>query len=75
MAIVDLKRLSEITSIPVPTLRAFIKMGMPCYQPMRKIYADTVEFNKWLKISKIEIKKNIQDIDNIVKNAIRMLRE
>lgn len=74
MAIVDLKRLAELNSISVSTLRKFIKIGMPVYRPGRKYYADTSEIKKWLKQHRVEISDNIQHIDIIIKNVMDSLK-
>ena len=49
MKIVDLKGLSEHTSLSIYSHRKHVKMGMPHYRIGRKILVDLDEFEVWLK--------------------------
>ena len=46
--LVDLKNLSKQFSISVPTLRKYLRQGMPHYNLGRKILVDPEEFHQWL---------------------------
>ena len=45
----DLKQLSTVTTIPVPTLREYIKIGLPHYKINRKIRVKPKEFDEWMQ--------------------------
>ena len=49
MKLVDLKALSERTSLSVYTHRKQVKLGMPHYRVGRKILVDPKEFEVWFQ--------------------------
>lgn len=49
MQLVDLKTLAQQTSLSVPTLRKYLRQGMPHLRLERKILVDPKEARQWLE--------------------------
>ena len=48
MQLIDLKTLANQTSLSVPTLRKYLRQGMPHLRLERKILVDPEEARQWL---------------------------
>ena len=49
MRLVDLKTLSEMTSLSIFTHRKYVKMGMPHFRAGRKILVNPDDFYEWFQ--------------------------
>jgi len=49
MQLVDLKTLAKQTSLSVPTLRKYLRQGLPHLRLERKILVDPEEARQWLE--------------------------
>lgn len=70
--LLDLKGLSEFSSLGVPTLRDYLKAGgLPHFRLKGKILVRVSEFNDWLESFRVKTK---QELDNIVDEVMKHLR-
>jgi hypothetical protein len=70
--LLDLKSLSEYSSLGVPTLRDYLRSdGLPHFKLKGKILIRVSEFDKWLE--GFRINRN-QDINNVVNNIMQSLK-
>ena len=74
MNLVDLKTLSERTSLSVFTIRKFIKDGMPHYRVSRKILVDLQDFEKWFQEFKCGSDVKHGDLDFLLDEALNKFR-
>ena len=63
----DLKGLSAYCSLKVPTLRDYLKTGLPYFKLKEKILIKRSEFDRWLEQYRVS---RGQDIDNIVNGVM-----
>jgi hypothetical protein len=66
----DLKTLSEKSTIPVPTLRDFIKDGLPHYKFKRKTRVKPEEFIEWMKRFQKNSVDNQLDFKEFLNNTL-----
>ena len=66
----DLKKLSRYSCLAVPTLRDYLKVGLPHYKLKGKVLVKRSEFDRWMQSFKID---QNQEIDQIVQDAMRGL--
>jgi hypothetical protein len=70
--LLDLKGLSEYSSLGVPTLRDYLRSdGLPHFKLKGKILIRVTEFDRWLE--RFRINRN-QDINNVVNNIMQSLK-
>ena len=75
MKLVDLKELSEHTSLSVYTHRKQVKMGMPHYRVGRKILVDPEEFEAWFQqFKKAGSTPKSDSLAHLVDDAVRKYR-
>lgn len=75
MRLVRLKELAERTSLSVPTLRRFIKKGMPHYRIGRSILVDPDEFDSWMKENFRRVESpQATDLELVVSNVLAKFR-
>ena len=78
MKFLTLKKLSEEKSIPVSTLREFIKADLQCYTNPggRKIRVSPEEFDDWYRenCSRATPVRDNGDIDRIIEDALKTVR-
>lgn len=64
----DLERLSDYSSLPIPTLRDYIRdLALPCYKPKGKLLVKRSEFDKWLsrfRVTQESLGKIVDDVLN-----------
>lgn len=71
--LLDLKRLSEYSSLGIPTLRDYIRSaGLPHFKLKGKILVRTSEFDQWLESFRIDKK---QELDCLVDGIINSLKQ
>jgi len=60
----DLKGLAAYSSLKVPTLREYLKEGMPGFKVKGKVLVKRSEFEKWIEQYRIhqDIKTTVDDI-------------
>jgi len=68
----DLKHLSGYSCLAVPTLRDYLKDGLPHFKLKGKVLVKKSEFDAWLESFRVD--KN-QELDAIVERAINSLSE
>ena len=66
----DLPRLSEYTSMAVPTLRDYIREGkLPCFKVKGKILIKRSEFDLWIEGFRLKRKRDINKVvDGVIKD-------
>ena len=70
--LLDLRGLSEYSSLGVPTLRDYLRSGgLPYFKLKGKILVRLSEFNSWMESFKIEPK---QELDSLVDDVINSLK-
>ena len=70
--LLDLRGLSEYSSLGVPTLRDYLRSGgLPYFKLKGKILVRLSEFNAWMESFKIEPK---QELDLLVDEVINSLK-
>jgi len=70
--LLDLKKLSEYSSLGIPTLRDYLRSnGLPYFKLKGKILVRLSEFNSWLESFRVDTK---QDLDNIVDDVLESLK-
>ena len=70
--LLDLRGLSEYSSLGVPTLRDYLRSGgLPYFKLKGKILVRLSEFNAWMESFKIEPK---QELDLLVDEVISSLK-
>lgn len=67
----DLQGLSAYCSLKVPTLRDYLKRGLPYFRLKGKILIRKSEFDSWLENYRVNKK---QDIKNIVDGVMTSLK-
>jgi hypothetical protein len=67
----DLRGLSQYSSLGVGTLREYLKQGMPHYKLPGKILIKKSEFDRWLEQFKSDERENL---DALVEDAISSLK-
>lgn len=65
MKLIDLKALSEQTSISIGSLRQYLKLGLPHYRVRRKILVNTEEFKTWLQQFKSSAQTDYDSLDEL----------
>lgn len=69
--LLDLKGLSEHSSLGVPTLRDYLRSGgLPYFKLRGKILVRLSEFDQWLESFRVDTK---QDLNNLVDDVISSL--
>lgn len=68
--LLDLKGLSEYSSLGIPTLRDYLRSGgLPYFKLKGKILVRLSEFNQWLESFRIDTKQHLNIIVNgVMKN-------
>ena len=70
--LLDLKGLSEYSSMRVPTIRDYLKSdGLPHFKLKGKILVRVSEFNNWIESFRVDEK---QTINNIVNDVMKSLQ-
>jgi excisionase family DNA binding protein len=70
--LLDLKGLSEHSSLGVPTLRDYLRSGgLPYFKLRGKILIRLSEFDKWLESFRVDTK---QDLNNLVDDVLTDLK-
>jgi excisionase family DNA binding protein len=65
----DLKAFSQFSSIPVPTLRDYIRVeGLPAYKIRGKVLISRDEFESWLGAYRLN-----NDLDGVVTDVLNSL--
>jgi hypothetical protein len=68
----DLRGLSVYSSLPVPTLRDYIKgRALPCFKVKGKILVRKSEFDRWLEGYRMNKNKDVDDIVNDVMKSMK----
>lgn len=67
----DLRGLSDYSALPVPTLRDYLRDGLPHFKPKGKILVRKSEFDAWIEIFRVGRKT---DLDAIANDAISDLK-
>jgi excisionase family DNA binding protein len=68
----DLQKLSEYSSLAVPTLRDYIKRGtLPHYRLLGKIVIKKSEFDGWIQQFRVDKR---DDLEDLVEEAISALK-
>ena len=68
----DLQKLSEYSSLAVPTLRDYIKRGtLPHYKLLGKIVIKKSEFDGWMEQFKVD---KTDELESLVEDAIASLK-
>jgi hypothetical protein len=75
MKYLSLKKLAEEKSIPVSTIRSFIKTGLPHYRPgSKKILVNSDEFDQWFSYNfRVEAGPRSDDIDGLIDEVLDSL--
>ena len=73
MKLLDLKSLSERTSLSVFTYRKYIKLGMPHYRVGRKILIDLHEFESWFQQFKAGATQTSDSVGKLVDETLNKL--
>lgn len=69
----DLKRLSQYSSLGIPTLRDYIRSdALPCFKVKGKILIKQSEFDTWLERYRVN---QSQDLNSIVDEVMDSLKE
>ena len=71
MKLVDLKELSEHTSLSVYTHRKQVKLGMPHYRIGRKILVDPQEFETWFQQFKCSSEQPADNLGLLIDNILK----
>ena len=70
--LLDLKRLSEYSSLGIPTLRDYLRSnGLPYFKLKGKILVRLSEFNNWLESFKVDTKP---DLDTLADDVLKSLK-
>ncbi|WP_054032008.1 hypothetical protein [Desulfatitalea tepidiphila] len=69
MKLIDLKALSDQTSISIGSLRQYLKLGLPHYRVRRKILVNTEEFQAWLQQFKSSTQTDYDNLDEIFEDV------
>lgn len=65
----DLKGLSTYSSLPVPTLRDYMKdCGLPCFKVRGKLLVKRSEFDVWLEGFRVSQEKLEKIVDEVMEN-------
>ena len=72
MKYLTVKKLAEEKSIPVSSIRKFIKTGLPHYRPgAKKILVNPDEFDQWFTDNfRVEAEPGSDEIGQIVEEAL-----
>ena len=70
MKYLTLKKLAKEKSIPISSIRKFIKTGLPHYRPgAKKVFINPDEFDQWFADSfRVEAEPGSDDIGQIVED-------
>jgi hypothetical protein len=68
----DLKSLSSYSCLAVPTLRDYMREGLPYFKLKGKVLVKRSEFDEWIECFRVN--KN-QELNEIVERAINSLSE
>ena len=66
----DLRSLSGYASLAVPTLRDYLRDGLPHFKVKGKILVRKSEFDSWLEV-KFRVRNNLDDIVNDVLESMK----
>jgi hypothetical protein len=70
--LLDLKGLSEYSSLGIPTLRDYLRSnGLPHYKLKGKILVRLAEFNNWLESFRVDTKP---ELNNLVDDVLKSLK-
>ena len=70
--LLDLKGLSEYSSLGIPTLRDYLRSnGLPHYKLKGKILVRLAEFNNWLESLRVDTKP---ELNNLVDDVLKSLK-
>jgi len=70
--LLDLKGLSEYSSLGIPTLRDYLRSnGLPHYKLKGKILVRLAEFNNWLESFRVDTKS---ELNNLVDDVLKSLK-
>ena len=65
----DLKGLSTYSSLPVPTLRDYLKgFGLPCFKVRGKLLVKKSEFDAWLEGFRVNQDRLEDIVDDVMKS-------
>lgn len=67
----DLRRLSVYSSLGVPTLRGYLKSGLPHYKLQGKILVRVEHFDKWIEQFLVNKKQDLTQIVDSVLSDIK----
>jgi hypothetical protein len=70
MKLVGLKILSEMSGYSVPTLRKYIKNGLPHYKVGRKILVSPAEFGDWMQQFRYNTAPNESNLSNFIDDIL-----
>ena len=70
MRLVDLKTLSEMTSLSIFTHRKYVKMGMPHFRAGRKILVNPDDFYEWFQQFKAEPDPHRDNLGQLVDETL-----
>ena len=73
MKLIDLKTLSERTSISVFTYRKYVKFGMPHYRVGRKILVDWHEIEVWFERFKSDCSRPEDNLGLLVDETLQKI--
>ena len=74
MKLIDLKSLSEQTSLSVSTYRQYLKKGMPHYRLGRKVLIDPEEFESWFRQFHSGARDENRSLDKLIDNALEEMK-
>ena len=70
--LLDLKGLSEYSSLGIPTLRDYLRSnGLPHYKLKGKILVRMSEFDNWLEAFRVESGQHLNDIVNDIMASLK----
>jgi hypothetical protein len=65
----DLPALSKYSCLGVPTLRTYLKIGLPHFRLKGKILIKRSEFDQWLESYRVNKKKDLKNmVDDVMAN-------
>lgn len=65
----NLKSLADYADVAVPTLRDWIKAGMPASKPQGTILVKQSEFDKWVEGHRIQSEEDLnQTVNDVINN-------
>ena len=70
--LLDLKGLSEYSSLGVPTLRDYLRSeGLPHFKLKGKILVRLSDFNDWLESFRVDAKRELNSLVNDVMDSLK----